>query len=55
MTFPSAQMIDALIKATENGWPVTLKSLYSLRLQIFEDLEPYLKKAAIPPVDEVDA
>jgi hypothetical protein len=48
--------IDELIAFTEKTqWPVSLKALYALRVQMFLDLEPYLKKAEIPPVDEVDA
>jgi hypothetical protein len=44
MKYESLDFLDSLIQATESGWPVTLKSLLTLRALV-----------PIPPVDTLDA
>lgn len=57
MNFPFLQRLDDIIRTAEenNGWAVTLKTLYSLRAQAFLELEPLMRPPPLPPVDEVDA
>jgi hypothetical protein len=51
------QMLDALMKfhGENPEWPITLKSLANIRVQALLDLEPQLKRAPIPAVEDLDA
>jgi hypothetical protein len=55
--FPHLIELDRIIKFYEDnpGYPMTLKPLYALRVQAFIDLEPLMKDAPIPSVEELDA